>query len=293
MKQSQFKKGALYACIGSLWWGVLGTVFFKYISFMGPLEVTIHRLIWTCFVLFLTTLFFNKINILKKIFKQKKKLLILFLTSILIFLNWGTWIYAISTNRIIDASYGYFIFPILNIFLGYVFLKEKLNLKRKVSIFAVLLSSIYLLFNLDTFPWVGFLVAIFWSSYNLFRKKISVDTDVGLFIESLFILPIALIISYFIYDTGNNDFSLNSPKNILFLFLAGLMTVIPLFLFIKGLEKTTMATSGLIFFVTPTSQFLLGFFYFNEPFNTTKLISFIIIWIAVFIYLKDLYEKNL
>jgi chloramphenicol-sensitive protein RarD len=79
----------------------------------------------------------------------------------------------------------------------------------------------------------------------------------------------------------------------LMLFFGGAMTVIPLFLFIKGLEKTTMATSGLIFFITPTSQFLLGFFYYNEPFTATKLISFIIIWIAVFIYLKDLYEKKL
>ena len=89
-----------------------------------------------------------------------------------------------------------------------------------------------------------------------------------------------------------NDFSLDNPKIMFFLFLAGPMTVIPLFLFIKGLEKTTMATSGLIFFLTPTSQFLLGFFYFNEPLNISKLISFIIIWIAVLIYLRDLYENN-
>jgi len=293
MKQSQFKKGVFYACTGSLWWGVLGTIFFKYISIMGAIEVTVHRLIWTCVILFLSTLFFKKIDILKKILKQKKNLFVLFLTSILIFLNWGTWIYAISINKIIDASYGYFIFPILNVYLGYIFLKEKLNKKRILAISSVFLSSIYLLFNLESFPWVGFLVAMFWSSYNLLRKKINVDTDVGLFIESLFILPIGLVIAYFIYQTGNNDFSFKSPFNILMLFLAGAMTVIPLFLFIKGLEKTTMATSGLIFFITPTSQFLLGFFYYNEPFTGTKLISFIIIWIAVFIYLKDLYEKKL
>tara|TARA_Y100001970_G_scaffold256853_1_gene334981 strand:- start:1189 stop:2070 length:882 start_codon:yes stop_codon:yes gene_type:complete len=293
MKQSQFKKGVIYACMGSLWWGILGTIFFKYISSMGAIEVTIHRLIWTCGILFLSTLFFKKINVLKKILKQKKNLFILFLTSILIFLNWGTWIYAISINKIIDASYGYFIFPILNVYLGYIFLKEKLNKKRILAISAVFLSSIYLLFNLDSLPLVGFLVAIFWSSYNLLRKKINVDTDVGLFIESLFILPIGLVIAYFIYQSGNNDFSFEAPFNILMLFLAGAMTVIPLFLFIKGLEKTTMATSGLIFFITPTSQFLLGFFYYNEPFTGTKLISFIIIWIAVFIYLKDLYEKKL
>ena len=292
MKQSQFKKGIIYACAGSLWWGLLGTIFFKYISSMGALEVTVHRLIWTCLILFTTTIIFKKINVFKKIIYQRKKIFILFLTSILIFLNWGTWIYAISINKIIDASYGYFIFPILNVFLGYIFLKEKLNLKRKISIIAVIISSIYLLFNLNSFPLVGFLVAIIWSTYNLLRKKISVDTDVGLFIESLFMLPVALIISYFIYRTGNNDFNLLSPSNSLLLFLCGIMTVIPLFLFIKGLEKTNMATSGLIFFITPTSQFLLGFYYFNEPFNITKLISFIIIWIAVFIYLKDLYENK-
>ncbi len=292
MKQSQFKKGIIYTSIGSLWWGVLGTIFFKYISYMGALEVVIHRLIWTCAILFLTTLYFRKIDIFKKILKQKKNLLILFFTSLLIFLNWSTWIYAISTDRIIDASYGYFIFPILTVFLGYIFLKEKLNDKRKISILIVILSSIYLLFNLDSFPWVGFLVAFFWGFYNLLRKKINVDTDIGLFIEALFILPFALVVSYLIYQSGNNDFTFQDPMNILMLILAGLMTVIPLFLYIKGLEKTTMATSGLIFFITPTSQFLLGFFYFNEPFSTPKFISFIFIWLAVFIYLKDLYENN-
>ncbi len=292
MKQSEFKRGVIYATAGSLWWGLFGTVFFKSISSMGALEVTIHRLIWTCVILFFSTLIFKKFDIFLKIIKQKKNLFFLSLTSILIFLNWGTWIYAISVNKIIDASYGYFIFPILNIFLGYIFLKEKLNNKRKISIFIVIASSIYLLFNLESFPIVGFLVAFFWGFYNLLRKKISVDTDVGLFIESLFILPIALVSCYFIFKTGNNDFNFAHPINMLLLFFGGVMTVIPLFLFIKGLEKTSMATSGLLFFVTPTSQFLLGFFYYHEPFSSFKLISFILIWIAVFIYLKDLYETN-
>ena len=292
MKQSQFKKGIIYATVGSLWWGIFGTIFFKYITYMGALEVTIHRLIWTCVILFISTIFFKKIYIFKKIIKQKKNLLILLMTSILIFLNWGTWIYAISINKIIDASYGYFIFPILNVFIGYLFLNEKLNFKRKLSILTVILSSMYLLFYLESFPWIGFLVAFFWCSYNFLRKKINVDTDIGLFIESLYILPVALIISYFIYVSGNNDFVFDQPFNIFMLFLAGVMTVIPLFLFIKGLEKTTLATSGLIFFITPTSQFMLGFFYYNEAFSINKFISFIIIWIAIFIYLHDLYEKN-
>ena len=292
MDQSQFKKGILYATIGSLWWGVLGTIFFKYVSMMGALEVTLHRLIWTSLILLLTTLIFKKIKVFKSIIKQKKKLLILFVTGVLIFLNWGTWIYAISINKIIDASYGYFIFPILTVFFDYIFLKEKLNKKRIFSILIVIGSSIYLVFNLSSFPWIGILVAILWATYNLLRKLISVETDIGLFIESLFILPIAIVVFYFIFQKGLNDFSLADPRIMFFLFLAGPMTVIPLFLFIRGVEKCGLSASGMIFFITPTSQFLLGYFYYNEPFSTDKFISFILIWIAVLIYLRDLYENN-
>jgi len=292
MENKNLKNGIYYATIGSLWWGLLGTYFFQYISYAGTVEVVVHRSLWTCIILFLTTIYFKKWPHFKKIFLNKKNLFILFITSILILANWTTWIYAVSTNRIIDASYGYFIFPILNVFLGFLFFKEDMNKKRMISIIIVILSSIFLLFNFESFPWVGIFVAIFWSVYNLLRKKIDVDTDIGLFIESLFALPLALVFLYFIFQNNFNNFSTNEPLSIFLLFLAGPMTVIPLFFYIKGLEKAGLGTSGMIFFITPTSQFLLGYLYFNEPFSPEKLISFIFIWIAVFIYMRDLYENN-
>ena len=292
MENKNLKNGIYYATIGSLWWGLLGTYFFQYISYAGTVEVVVHRSLWTCIILFLTTIYFKKWPHFKKIFLNKKNLFILFITSILILANWTTWIYAVSTNRIIDASYGYFIFPILNVFLGFLFFKEAMNKKRMISIIIVILSSIFLLFNFESFPWVGIFVAIFWSVYNLLRKKIDVDTDIGLFIESLFALPLALVFLYFIFQNNFNNFSANEPLSIFLLFLAGPMTVIPLFFYIKGLEKAGLGTSGMIFFITPTSQFLLGYLYFNEPFSPEKLISFIFIWIAVFIYMRDLYENN-
>ena len=292
MNTKEFKNGVLSATLGSLWWGVLGTYFFQYITFAGALEVVVHRCIWTSFILFITTIILKKWNLLKKIIISKKNIVILFITSLLIFGNWSTWIYAVATNRIIDASYGYFIFPILSVFLGYLFLNEKLNGKRIFSILIVIGSSIYLSFNLASFPWVGVVVALLWATYNLLRKLINVETDIGLFVESLFILPIAIVIFYFIVQEGVNDFSLSNPKNMFLLFLAGPMTVIPLFMFIKGVEKCGLSASGMIFFITPTSQFLLGYFYYNEPFTTDKFISFILIWFAVIIYLKDLYENN-
>jgi len=292
MNTKEFKNGVLFASTGSLWWGVLGTYFFQYIAFAGTLEVVVHRCIWTSFILFTTTITLNKWHSFKKILVSKKKIIILFITSLLIFGNWSTWIYAVATNRIIDASYGYFIFPILSVFFGYLFLNEKLNQKRIFSIIIVICSSIYLSLNFVSFPWVGIVVAILWATYTLLRKLINVDTDIGLFIESLFILPVALIIFYFIVQNGTNDFSLSNPNNMFLLFLAGPMTVIPLFMFIKGVEKCGLSTSGMIFFITPTSQFLLGYFYYNEPFSNEKFISFILIWFAVLIYLRDLYENN-
>ncbi len=292
MNISNFNKGILSSFTGSFWWGFIGTYYFQFVSFAGTLEVVVHRCIWTTFLLFLTTFFLKKWNELIIILKDSKKVLFLFISSILIFGNWTVWIYAVANKKIIDASYGYFIFPILSVVLGRIFFKERLNSRRILSISIIIIASIFLLLDISSFPFVGFVVAILWSTYNLIRKKINVQTDLGLFIESLFILPLAVIIFYFITINHENDFSLNNPSLMFLLFLSGPMTVIPLFLYVKGVELSGLGPSGMIFFITPTGQFLLGYFFYNEPFSQLKLVSFIFIWFAVFIYLRDLYENN-
>ena len=183
--------------------------------------------------------------------------------------------------------------PILSVLLGNIFFKELLNIKRKISIILVLISISFLLFtSFNSIPWVGLAVALSWAFYNLLRKKINVDTDVGLLIESLFILPFALVAFYLITQEGLNDFTFSNPPLMLLLLLAGPITVIPLFLYVRGVELCGLGPTGMIFYITPTFQFILGYFYYNELFSITKFVSFIIIWIAVFIYLKDLYENN-
>jgi len=151
---------------------------------------------------------------------------------------------------------------------------------------------ILIFFSLKSLPWVGLIVAFSWAFYNLIRKKINIDTDIGLLIESLYILPFGIIAFYLIAKNGFNDFSLSDPGLSLFLVLAGPMTVIPLFLYVRGVELIGLGPTGMIFYITPTLQFILGYFYYNEPFSLTKFVSFIIIWIAVIIYLRDLYETN-
>ena len=289
----EFNQGLLLAGFGSFWWGFFGVLYFKYITFIGYIELVVHRCLLTTLTLILTTFFFSKWDIFFNIIKSKQNLIYLFISGFLIFMNWGVWIYAIATNRIIDASFGYFIMPILSVLLGYIFFKEKLNNKRIFSITLVILSILYLIFvSLKSLPWVGILVALSWGFYNLVRKKVNVDTDIGLLIESLFILPIAIVAFYLIAVNGYNDFSLSNPPMMLIILLAGPMTVIPLFLYVRGVELCGLGPTGMIFYITPTLQFLLGFFYYDEVFSFNKLVSFILIWIAVIIYLRDLYETN-
>ena len=292
-KNNNFNKGIFLTAAGSFWWGLIGVIYFKYISFAGHIEVVIHRSLWTTVMLIITSVLLSKIDKIKIVIKNKQTIFTLFFSGILIFTNWAVWIYAVSTDRVIDASFGYFIMPIISIFLGFFFFKETLSSKGKLSVIIVIFSILLLFFlDLKSIPWVGLIVAFSWSFYNLLRKKVSVETDIGLLLESLFILPVILISFYFIIQNNVNDFDISNPKLMFVFMLAGPMTVIPLYLYVRGVELCGLGPTGMIFYITPTLQFLLGYFLYNEPLNVEKLISFIFIWIAVFIYLKDLYENK-
>jgi chloramphenicol-sensitive protein RarD len=291
--KNTFNKGLILTSLGSFWWGFIGVIYFQYVSFIGHIELVVHRCLWTAVMLIITTTFLKKWKIFFNITRNFKTLIYLFISGLLIFTNWAVWIYAVASDKIIDASFGYFIMPIISVLLGFIFFKENLNSKRIFSISLVVISILILiLFNLKSLPWVGLIVALSWAFYNLVRKKINVDTDIGLLIESLFIFPFALIVFYFIIKNGFNDFNISNPGFSLFLILAGPMTVIPLFLYVRGVELIGLGPTGMIFYITPTLQFILGFFYYNEDFSLVKFVSFIIIWIAVIIYLKDLYETH-
>ena len=172
MKNNDFNKGITLTALGSFWWGVIGVIYFEYISFIGHIEVVLHRCIWTAFFLLITTAYFSKWRIFKDTIKDYKILITLFFSGFLIFINWAIWIYAVANNQIIDASFGYFIMPILSVLLGNIFFKELLNTKRKISIILVLISISFLLFiNFKSIPWVGLIVALSWGFYNLKEKN--------------------------------------------------------------------------------------------------------------------------
>ena len=172
LSKNQFNKGIILTAFGSFWWGFIGVIYFKYIAFAGHIEVVLHRSAWTTVMLILTTIILSKWKKFSSVFKDKKKIMMLFLSGLLIFTNWAVWIYAIGNDQVIDASFGYFIMPIISVFLGYFFLKEELSFKTKISLLIVTKSIFYLVISsFQSIPWVGLIVALSWSFYNLVRKK--------------------------------------------------------------------------------------------------------------------------
>jgi len=290
MKKNLFK-GSLFTVGASLWWGIIGVLYFKFVSFASALELTIHRTIWTALLLVITTTYFSKWNEFNKIISKRINILIFFITALLISINWFTWLYAVKTNNLLDSALGYYIFTILSVFFGIIFLKEKYNKNKILSVILVLVALIYLLIKLGTVPWIGITVAVTFSLYGLIRKKIEVSTDTGLLIETLLISPIAIALFIFLIKNNINVFSINEPVLSFYLFWAGLMTLIPLFWYTKGFELIGIGPASMIFFLTPTAQFFLGLYYFSEPLDFDKLVSFIFIWVAVIVYLNELRKE--
>ena len=284
-------KGSLFTVGASIWWGVIGVLYFKFVSFASPLELTIHRTIWTALLLLITTSYFSKWSEFYKIINTKINVFILLITGLLVSINWYTWLYAVKTNNLLDSALGYYIFPILSVFFGIIFLKEKYNRNKIISVLLVVAALIYLLFKLGEVPWIGIIVAVTFSLYGLIRKKIKVSSDIGLLIETLLISPIAIVLFFLLIKNNTNIFSINEPVLSFYLFWAGLMTLIPLFWYTKGFELIGIGPASMIFFLTPTAQFFLGLYYFNESLNFDKLISFMFIWVAVIIYLNELRKE--
>ena len=289
--KADYLKGSVLTVVASLWWGVLGVFYFKSLSFVNPIELVVHRTIWTALLLIITTFFLSKWNIFFKIINNKKLLFLLLVSGFLVMTNWLTWLYAISVDRLIDASLGYYIFPILSVFFGVIFLKEKYNRNKILSVLLVFFSIIYLIIHYQTLPWIGLTVAITFSLYGLIRKKINVDTDIGLLIETLLLSPFAIIVFYYLVEQNLNIFSFQNISISFLLLWAGPMTLIPLYLYSRGFELVGIGAASMIFFLTPTAQFILGIFYYGEILDIHKLISFIVIWIAVSIYINELRKE--
>jgi len=150
--KKQYLEGSLLTIGASLWWGIIGVIYFKFVSFANPIELVVHRTIWTAFLLIITTFLYSKWKIFFKILKNVKITILLFVSGFLVMVNWLTWLYAVSVDKLVDASFGYYIFPLFSVFFGIIFLKESYNKNKIFAVILVFISIIYLIFQCRTLP---------------------------------------------------------------------------------------------------------------------------------------------
>jgi chloramphenicol-sensitive protein RarD len=284
---SNEKLGQIYAIFAFLFWGAIAPIYFKQVASVEPLEVLIHRIFWS-FIILIPLLFITKqIDIFKVLIKDMKKLKYLAISTFFISLNWLIFIWAVGNNKIIETSLGYFINPLVSIFLGYLFFKERMTKYQNIAIFIAFLAVIYQIITLGTIPLVSIGLALTFAFYGMIRKKINVGSIVGLFIETLILMPFAIIGIYYLIVTNKISFLHSSEYIDLMLSLGGLITIIPLLLFNGAATRMKLSTLGFFQYIGPSCSFLLAVFIYNEELNFDKLVTFCLIWIALVIFSLD------
>ena len=279
--------GQLYAVLAFLFWGAIAPIYFKEVSSVEPLEVLIHRIIWS-FIILIPLLFITKqIHVYKTLIKDFTKLKYLAISTFFISINWLVFIWAVTNDKIMETALGYYINPLVSIFLGYLFFQERMSKNQYIAIFIAFLAVFYQVITLGSIPLVSLTLAFSFAFYGMIRKKINVGSIVGLFVETLIMMPFALIGIYYLYTTNSISF-LNSSEYInIMLTLGGIITITPLLLFNGAATRLKLTTLGFLQYLGPTCAFLLAVFVYNEEFNFDKMITFILIWIALLIFSLD------
>ena len=265
---------------------------FNEIKYVPPIEVAFHRGIWSFIFLFIILSFFTKLYDFFLIFFSIKKLIVLSITAFLISINWTGFIFAVSINKVQDASMGYFITPMISIFLGYIFLNEKITILKFISLFLMIGSIIFLFISLKSFPFIAVLIGTTWGIYGLLRKQINVSPAIGLFYECFLISIFSLPYLLYLYFNDYGYFLNHSNYTTLLLIAAGAVTLFPLFFFNLGIKNIPLGLAGVLFYLAPTFHFITSVFILYENLLLPKLISFIIIWIAVLIFIFDVLKTE-
>jgi chloramphenicol-sensitive protein RarD len=283
--------GIFYAVSAFFFWGTI-PIYFKQVSSVEPFEVLIHRIIWSVIVLVILLYFTKQFTEVKKILKDFTQLKYLLLSSFFVSLNWLVFIYAISVDKILETSLGYFINPLVFILMGYLFFNEKMNSTQKIAVaiagFAIMIQIV----SFGSIPIIALALAFSFVLYGMVRKKINVSSIPGLFLETLLLFPIAL--TYLIYLILNDSSALlgNDSYVSFMLILAGIITVLPLLWFNAAVTRLQLTSIGILQYIGPSVSFLIAIYIYNEPFTLEKVVTFSLIWIALAIFSYDVLKKK-
>ena len=276
------QQGLIYALFAYGIWGLF-PLFFKQVSDLPPLEVLAHRVIWaSMFTALILTLIRGWKNSVPHL-KNPRIWLTLGLSAILIAVNWGVFIYAVTDGQVLASSLGYFLTPIINVLLGTLVLGEKQDKFRKIAMVLAGTGVLWQIIALGELPWISLVLACSFGVYGLIRKQAPVDTLSGLLIETLVLCPVALIYWFWLVDSGQDHF-MSSGSDAGRMIAMGVLTSLPLLAFAAAAQRLSLTVIGFLTYLAPTGHFLLAVFLYEEPFGIHQLISFALIWCALLVF---------
>nr|WP_086938352.1 EamA family transporter RarD [Thaumasiovibrio occultus] len=284
-QQQQTQRGVILALAAYTMWGI-APIYFKSVSQVPAMEILSHRVIWSFVLLGVIITFQRGWSRVKQVVTNRRQLVFLIASAILIGGNWLIFIWSVANNYMLQASLGYFINPILNVFLGMVFLSERLRPMQWVAVALSVTGVAIQVITFGSLPWISLLLASSFGCYGLLRKKVSVGAEAGLFIETAIMVPVALLFLWLTPSLSSNP--LNNPTTLnLLLIAAGVVTTLPLLCFTGAATKLNLSTLGFFQYIGPSLMFILAVTVYGEAFKAEDLSTFGFIWLALVIFTLD------
>ncbi|NCA98515.1 MAG: EamA family transporter RarD [Clostridia bacterium] len=275
--------GVATAVVAYTLWGFL-PVYWKVLGAVPALEVLSHRIIWSLVFVALIIGFGRQWGRIRPIISDHHQVRLIILAAIMIALNWGLFIWAVQSNRLLDSSLGYYINPLIAVLLGVIVFKEKLNPWQKLAIASAAIGVLILIVKAGRVPWLSFALALTFGIYGAIKKAVKATSLIGLALETAVLAPLALLFIISRQVSGQGALGGSSLTVTLFLLGAGVATAIPLILFAFSAKRIPLSTLGITQYIAPTLMFLFGVFVYHEPFQVVNGISFAFIWLALVIY---------
>lgn len=290
------KAGLIAAFSCYILWGVL-PAYWKFLDHVNAYEILAHRILWSFVFMIPVLYFFHQKEIFKDTVKDlwhhKKKGLLMTAASILIAADWGIFIWAVTNGHVLDASFGYYINPLLNVFLGVILFQERLSRMKWFSIAIAACGILGMSIEIGHFPWIALSLAATFGFYGACKKDLHISPFVSITLETIMVLPFALAYIFSLHGEGMSHFTAEDPATSLLLIGAGIVTALPLLLFSAGANYLPLNVLGFCQYISPTITLLIGIFLFREPFDETKLLGFSVIWFSLVIFtLSDIREQR-
>ncbi len=279
--------GVVAAIAAYLLWGFL-PIYWKLIEQVPAYEILAHRFVWSfvfmVLVLLITAKVSNFFTEVRELLRQPKQFLCVVVAALIITVNWGTYIWAVNNEHIVEASLGYYINPLVSVLLGIIVLKERLSFWQTVSFILAAIGVLNMTVNFGSVPWIALTLALSFGFYGLLKKTVNLGAISSITLETLLITPFALSYLAFIHQKGSGAFSLAEPILALLLMGAGAATATPLLLFSSGAKSLPLSVLGFIQYIAPTISLIIGVFLYHEPFTSVHAVSFAFIWTALLIF---------